>query len=313
MVDSEHIETGPGPATLPEPIIKQGWLRALIFILVYPFLLLVQALLMLAVTSFEVTSVEDFVATFDKPIMIAGQAVLLLVTLVYIWLFRHFIDRRSLVSLGLHFEGQVRRDFMAGLLWGAGMATAVFALLWMFGLAQVQSVKFPVGSLVTVAVIMVLVAAQEELLLRGYMLNNLMQSANKYLSLLLVSVLFSVEHALNPNLTLVGLLNIVLAGMFLGIYYIHRKNLWFPIGLHFTWNCFQGAIFGSPVSGIQIPSVFVVEFAGNDDLSGGGFGFEGSLMLTVVAVTAIIILHFIYRQPRDMAKGGLSESPQREP
>jgi len=310
MDNSDHIEPKPDIDKAVEPVIKQGWLRALVFIIIYPFFLVVQALLMLAFSGFKITSIEDFVAAFDKPIMILAQAASLVLTLVYIWLFRRFIDRRSLVSLGLSFGKLMRRDFVAGLLWGAAMAASVFCLLWMFGLAHIQRVQFPLDHLLIVAVTMAFAAAQEELLMRGYLLNNLMQSANKFLSLLLVSVVFSVGHALNPNLTLVGLVNIVLAGLVLGIYYIHRRNLWFPIGLHIAWNWLQGAVFGSPVSGIQMQSIFVVEFTGNEDLSGGGFGFEGSLMLTVVAVAAIIILHFIYREPQNNRKGKLSELPR---
>jgi len=231
--------------------------------------------------------------------MILAQGVSLILTLVYVWVFRRFIDRRSLVSLGLEWKGKFRKDLVLGLLWGAGMATVVFGLYWLFGLIQIQRVQFPLGSMLVTAVTLLFAAAQEELLLRGYLLNNLMQSANKYLSLLLVSVIFSAGHGMNPNLTIVGLLNIVLAGLVLGIYYVNRRNLWFPIGLHLAWNWFQGVVYGSPVSGMQIPSIFVVEITGNEDLSGGGFGFEGSLIMTVVAVLAIVLLYFIYRQSPD--------------
>lgn len=290
-----------GKAT--EPVIKQGWLRALIFILVYPIFLVFQSILMLAFTGFNIESVDDFVAAFDEPIMIPAMVVSLLVTILYIWLFRRFIDRRSLVSLGLSFRSRIRKDFVMGIVWGGGMAAAVFGLLWMFGMAHIQSIHFPVGSLIIVAVTMTMASAQEELLLRGYMLNNLMQSANKYLSLVLVSVIFSVGHGLNPNLTVAGLVNIVLAGLVLGIYYVHRGNLWFPIGLHVAWNWFQGAVFGSPVSGIQVQSILVVQFTGNEDLTGGGFGFEGSLMMTVVSILAIIMIHLIYRRPEGDSSG----------
>jgi len=288
-----EIEKSTGPA------IKQGWVRALIFLIVLPLFLVVQSLALLILMGFQISGIEDYITAFDKPVMILAQGVSLILTLVYVWVFRRFIDRRSLVSLGLEWKGKFRKDLVMGLVWGAGMATVVFGLYWLFGLIQIQRVQFPLGSMLVTAVTLLFAAAQEELLLRGYLLNNLMQSANKYLSLLLVSVIFSAGHGMNPNLTIVGLLNIVLAGLVLGIYYVNRRNLWFPIGLHLAWNWFQGVVYGSPVSGMQIPSIFVVEITGNEDLSGGGFGFEGSLIMTVVAVLAIVLLYFIYRQSPD--------------
>jgi membrane protease YdiL (CAAX protease family) len=48
------------------------------------------------------------------------------------------------------------------------------------------------------------------------------------------------------------MLNIFLAGIFLGAYYINRRNLWFPIGLHFAWNFCQGSVFGFEVSGEKV-------------------------------------------------------------
>jgi membrane protease YdiL (CAAX protease family) len=246
------------------------------------------------------------------PIMILAESASLVYTLIYIWLFRRFIDRRSLVSLGMSFGKQYRKDFVMGLVWGGAMAAAVFGLLWMFGLAQIQRIQFPIMSVLVMAATLFLAAAQEELLMRGYLLNNLIQSANKYLSLLIVSILFSIGHVLNPNFTLIGLLNIILAGLYLGIYYIYRQNLWFPIGIHFAWNWFQGGVFGSPVSGFQMQSVLVVQFNGSDSLSGGGFGFEGSLFMTVVATLTVILLHLIYRKPRNGRQSTFAESPQPE-
>jgi membrane protease YdiL (CAAX protease family) len=310
MEDEQHTNSGSDEIKPAEPTIKRGWLRALIFVVAYPFFLVAQAVLMLVISGFKIDSVEEFAAAFDKPIMVLIQAATLLLTLVYIWLFRRFIDRRSLVSLGLSFGRQIRKDFVMGLIWGAAMATAVFGLFWIFGLAHIRHIQFSLGSLLMVAVTMAFTAAQEELLMRGYLLNNLMQSTNKFLSLLLVSVVFTVVHAQNPNLTVAAILNIILAGLCLGIYYIYRKNLWFPIGLHIAWNWFQGPVFGSPVSGIQMQSIFVIEFTGNKDLTGGGFGFEGSLVMTLVAAITVVILYFIYRRSRNSREVELSDSAQ---
>jgi uncharacterized BrkB/YihY/UPF0761 family membrane protein len=97
MENEQHTKSGSEVTKPAEPTIKRGWLRALIFVVAYPFFLVAQAVLMLVISGLKIDSVEEFAAAFDKPIMVLIQAATLLLTLVYIWLFRRFIDRRSLV------------------------------------------------------------------------------------------------------------------------------------------------------------------------------------------------------------------------
>lgn len=101
---------------------------------------------------------------------------------------------------------------------------------------------------------------------------------------------------MNPNTSVAGLVNIVLAGILLGVYYIHCRNLWFPIGLHFAWNLFEGPVYGSAVSGNMVTSVFTQEVVGNSQITGGDFGFEASWITTVVIIVATIAIHLIYRK-----------------
>ena len=99
-----------------------------------------------------------------------------------------------------------------------------------------------------------------------------------------------VMHIGNPNMSAIPLFNLFLAGLFLGIYCIHRKNLWFPIGAHFTWNYFQGPVLGFEVSGNVVDSIFIQSLAGSDLITGGQFGFEGSIILTTFMIIGIIYL-----------------------
>ena len=103
-------------------------------------------------------------------------------------------------------------------------------------------------------------------------------------------------HLGNANISTVGFINIILAGILLGIYYIHKQNLWFPIGIHFTWNLFQGPVLGFEVSGYETVSVINQTVQGNELLTGGEFGFEASLLATVLMVVAIIVIHFQFKE-----------------
>ena len=103
-----------------------------------------------------------------------------------------------------------------------------------------------------------------------------------------------VMHLGNSNMSMVPLFNLFLAGLLLGVYCIHKNNLWFPIGAHFTWNYFQGPVLGFEVSGNEVESLFIQRLSGSDIITGGDFGFEGSIILTVLMIAGIVYVHRRY-------------------
>ena len=124
-----------------------------------------------------------------------------------------------------------------------------------------------------------------------------MYSYNKYIALLISSVLFSLMHGFNPNIDIIGFTNIFLSGILLGITYIHTKNLWFPIALHFSWNFFQTSL-GFNVSGQNTFSIIQISREENTILNGGSFGFEGSL-LSLFAIVTVVVALFIYYNKKE--------------
>jgi hypothetical protein len=132
-----------------------------------------------------------------------------------------------------------------------------------------------------------LVSFTEELICRGYILNNLMQSMNKWLALALSSLVFAAFHSANPDVSIMSIINIYIAGLLLGINYIYTRNLWFSIFFHFVWNVFQGPVLGYDVSGLHLPGMLQQTLNGPDLLTGGPFGFEGSLICPLLTLAAI--------------------------
>lgn len=285
------------PLTVPtrDPLIKQGWLRGLLFLPVHFIGIALVAVIVLILIGFNFYDYANYDQYLDRPIMIILNLAMLLWTILITFAFRKLIDNRSFVSLGFAFSRDWFKDLLAGLMLGGILMTALFLIALYLGAVTVTGWHFPVASLVALAVNLACAGAIEEITLRGYLLNNMMTSMNKYLALGLTSVIFSVAHGFNPEFGWISLLNIFLAGALLGIYYIHRQNLWFPIGLHFSWNFFQGAVYSSPVSGVKLDGVFLTEYTGSDYLTGGQFGFEASLAASIVTLGAILLIHFNYR------------------
>ena len=126
-------------------------------------------------------------------------------------------------------------------------------------------------------------------------LSNLLDSMNKFTALIISSIIFALMHMSNPNVSVLSIINIFLAGMLLGIYYIHRKNLWFSISVHLMWNFVQGPILGFEVSGLKIEGILQQELVGHNLFTGGEFGFEGSLLCTILSIAGIIFIHIKYK------------------
>jgi hypothetical protein len=292
-------------AELPAPAVKAGWARVLLFLTAAMASLLIVAVIAVAVIGiFDIDPeiVEEYTSDYDErmdePFLVVAQLVSMLGAFLLVFVFRKYVDRRSFVSLGFQLRSEERRHFLAGTIWGAGIISILFVFCLATGMLEVVSVQFPLKLIAWVTIMLVSVVLQEELVFRGYILNNLQTSMNNYTALLLVSLFFALTHGTNPNTTAIGLINVCLAGLLLGIYYVHRQNLWFPLGLHFAWNFSQGVVLGVPVSGLNIPGLLVVDITGPELITGGEFGFEGSLAVSVLAVAAIVAVHFRYRRNR---------------
>ncbi|MCK5077366.1 MAG: CPBP family intramembrane metalloprotease, partial [Calditrichia bacterium] len=215
--------------------------------------------------------------------------------LLIAWIFRKFIDKKPFISLGLDIKNYVG-DFLKGFGWGVGIISFGFVALYFTGNIAITSIQFNFGSFIGYFVFFIIVALNEEIMVRGYMLNNLFDSMNKYIALFATAVLFGAMHMMNPGASLMSFINILLAGLILGIYYVHKQNLWFPIGMHLSWNFFQGPVWGFEVSGTNTTGILTLERLGHDLVTGGEFGFEASILATIIIAASTIAIHFQYKK-----------------
>jgi uncharacterized protein len=250
------------------------------------------------------------VTAYNLPFVFTFIAVVsLAMALLTVWLAGRFLDRRPFADFGLHFGGAWWVDFAFGLGLGAALMTIIFGAQYALGWVSVTEAFVSPGTgflvgLVPPLVTYVCVGISEELISRGYQLRNgaeglagmgLSPRAAVLLAWALSSLFFGFLHAANPNATTFSILNIVLAGFMLGAGYALTGELAIPIGLHISWNLFQGPVFGFPVSGKQSggSSVFVIGQNGPSLWTGGLFGPEGGL-LGVIAIVVGCVLTFFY-------------------
>jgi uncharacterized protein len=223
---------------------------------------------------------------------------------------RWFDRRRNpLKDFGLGITKQWLLDFSFGLGLGALLMALVFALGVLTGAFEVKGffksfwLNTPfIAAFPQIAVNYFFVGVYEEVAFRGYILVNLAEGLNLrfigrraalIFAWVLTSLVFGVLHATNPNATLISTFNIFLAGLFLGLGMVLTGDLAISIGLHITWNFFQGNVFGFAVSGIKNGATLInTEALGPVWFTGGRFGPEAGLigLLAMVIGSSLILL-----------------------
>jgi len=204
-----------------------------------------------------------------------------------VWIARRFLDRRSFTSLGLVVSSRAAKDLAAGIGITAVMMGTILALELAIGWTHFEGWAWqmlPLGQLILdllmALAVFVAVGFYEEILSRGYHLQNIRDGMNLFWGMMLSSVIFAVLHFGNPNsvwyTTLLGLLA---AGLFLAFGWLRSGALWLPIGLHIGWNLFEGPVFGFPVSGLETARLLVHTLSGPTLWTGGGFGPEAGLII----------------------------------
>lgn len=273
--------------------IKNGYVRVLLFILPYLFVTAVSQFIAFAfldldpLHSFE--NVMEQMSSFQHFIVSLFG---LIGTLIVIYLFRVKLDEKTFFSMGFSLK-KAKKDILLGL--GLGLLPMLFSFLLFLNLDMIEIVEFNfIGlELFYVGLLFISVSLSEEILIRGYVLSNFMDSSNKYIALLISSFLFALMHGLNPNITTIEMINLFLAGIMLGITYLYTKNLWFAFANHFSWNFFQ-AMFGFHVSGLTIYSPIKLKIEPSI-WTGGEFGVEGSVLTILLQSILIVFLYFSYR------------------
>jgi uncharacterized protein len=246
--------------------------------------------------------------------VIALSGAYLMLGLVMAWLLARFVDHRPLAAYGFHLSRDWWLDFGAGLFLGAILMTGIFVAEYLAGRIAVTapavtaSGLLPVPAFLLSAFFYLAVAFNEEFTFRGYQLRNLAEGLGRigprgaiFCAWAISSAAFGLGHVTNENATLLSTVNIVAGGLLLSLPFLLTGELAIPIGLHASWNLFQGTVYGFPVSG-SVPTrrVLVPEQGGPVLWTGGEFGPEGGLLATfsTLAGCLMIALWVLWRRGR---------------
>lgn len=256
----------------------------------------------------SLATVPLFLALRNIPLFSNNKDLLsLLITLfsfVFISLLVFFrvkvIEKRSLSSIGFNKNNWLKK-YSLGFLIGLAMMSIIVLILLPFGYITIEKNPIqPVGVSAIASVLVILFGwiiqgATEEIVTRGWLLNVLSTKYNIGVGLLISSTLFGLMHLTNPNVNYIAVINIILVGLFYGLYVIKTNDLWAVCGMHSAWNFAQGNIFGFKVSGLDVSvgSLIDLNLVGSDFVTGGIFGPEAGITATFILLASIGILLFI--------------------
>jgi len=269
-----------------------GWQRVLKIIIPYIFIVGSFQLIGMLIIGVDFKNYKPAARTSEQHLI--NIFFNLLGTFFLLWLFMKYVDKEKFINLGFYIKNRLK-DFNYGIFIGAFIMIVGYLLLLLIDEIDFKEIVFNPKEVLISILIYAIVAIVEEVLFRGYILRNLMISFNKYIALIISSLLFSAIHGFNPNIDLFGFIDLFLAGILLGISYIFTKNLWFPIALHFSWNLTQ-TFLGFNVSGQDVYSIVEFKITENNLLNGGNFGFEGSIFSIIAQIVFTVVIWVYYHK-----------------
>ncbi|WP_084959138.1 type II CAAX prenyl endopeptidase Rce1 family protein [Thermoactinospora rubra] len=148
------------------------------------------------------------------------------------------------------------------------------------------------GTALLVLVGWILQSSTEEILARGFVLPVVGAQWGAPAGVAASALLFAALHLLNPDVTPLSVVNLVLVGVLLGLYALYDGALWGVCLWHAVWNWAQGSLFGFPVSGQPTGTLAVLDLreTGPDAVTGGMFGPEGGVATTLVLLLGVAVI-----------------------
>ncbi len=204
-----------------------------------------------------------------------------------------FREKRDIADLGFFNEGAVKNYLFGFGLRLAMLGAAALIVYLAGGLRLVQGVEavgfHMVPSILFLLIGWIIQGGTEEVFTRDWMLPLLGKNYGVPAAISITSVFFMAMHSQNNGVTAIPLMKLVLFGVFAALYVVQTKEPW---GMHSARNWMQGNIIGVEVSGSTRPGGSLIKLTaqGNDLISGGGFGIEGSLVCTLIFGGASVYL-----------------------
>ena len=218
----------------------------------------------------------------DPGLMFLTSVILVGAVLAASALTLRLFERRPLATIGVPVSGPWVPQLLIGLIFGAMVPIAFFLIAWKSGHAHVSRVAVDAHYILRQTLpafgAFLLLAFNEELLFRGYLLQAIAQRGGRHAAALITGALFGLAHAAS-GADVAGIGFTALGGALLAYLIMRNGSLWMAGGYHAAWNATASLALGLDVSGTATPGSWIATaISGPRWFSGGAYGFESSLI-----------------------------------
>lgn len=205
-------------------------------------------------------------------------------------------QKRTAKSMGLVSDNKIKSYFL-----GIGisfiMLSLAFSLTTLFGGYDIKINTKNVNPLVFVFFIFgwMCQGFEEEFIVRSAIMNYFASRSGVFVGLVANSLIFAILHLGNSSFNLLAFINLFIIGLVFSMLFYLTDNIYTSAGAHSMWNFMQANIVGINVSGIisSKNSIFKSNPTGYALISGGAFGIEASILVTLVGTLSLVILYKI--------------------
>lgn len=146
----------------------------------------------------------------------------------------------------------------------------------------------------------------EELVFRGIIMTALEQCWNKYIAVIIPSMIFALSHIIGADLDFISIVQLLIAGSIVGVMFslitYESNRIWNSTIVHILWNII--IIGGILHIGVKPNEYFLFNYVLDSKsfmITGGEFGIEASAIATVGYVVVSILALFLMKKQKDIS------------
>jgi hypothetical protein len=217
-----------------------------------------------------------------------------------------FLDKSSFKKYGLKINATWIKEFLFGALLSLVQLLIFFVIMYATGNMKITG-YFVKGSpdhsflegFLSETIILLAGASIEELFFRAFLFYILYEGFQTILkdkkkrvvfAAAVSSVLFGLAHMGNNGATIISDVNLMVDAVMMALPFLITGRLGMSIGIHFAWNLIQGSVFGFAVSGNATQATIIGVAMPDNLLTGGVFGPEGSVLLGLLDLIAVLLI-----------------------
>jgi CAAX protease family protein len=212
--------------------------------------------------------------------------------LIFLWV--RFFEGRRIFTLGFTKREAIKK-YLSGFGIGILMNTIVVGIMAILGSIEIAEESSSIIGINAMGIVIIFLfgfivqGTAEETLSRGWMLQVIGSRYKPWIGVVISTIFFAFVHLGNSGVNPASVINLILVSLLLILFVMNDGSLWFACAWHSSWNWVMGNVYGLSVSGSgEKVSIFDLNTTGNEIISGGGFGPEGSLVTTFVLLLGII-------------------------